>query len=58
LNDEEELNEELEEAFEVGGALKYRPAHIDRAGWKAALLRDRDRIVGLADAVKAGDAGS
>ena len=49
---EEELDEELEEAFEVGGALKYRLAHIDRAGWKAALLRDRERIVGLADAAR------
>jgi superfamily II DNA or RNA helicase len=50
LNGDEDLDEELEEAFEVGGALKYRLAHIDRAGWKAALLRDRERIVGLADA--------
>jgi superfamily II DNA or RNA helicase len=52
LNGEEDLDEELEEAFEVGGALKYRLAHIDRAGWKAALLRDRERIVGLADAAR------
>jgi superfamily II DNA or RNA helicase len=52
LNGEEELDEELEEAFEVGGALKYQLAHIDRAAWKAALLRDRERIVGLADAAR------
>lgn len=52
LNGDEELDEELEEAFEVGGALKYRLAHIDRAGWKAALLRDRERIVGLAEAAR------
>lgn len=52
LNGEDDLDEELEEAFEVGGALKYRLAHIDRAGWKAALLRDRERIVGLADAAR------
>ena len=52
LNGEDDLDEELEEAFEVGGALKYRLAHIDRAGWKAALLRDRERIVGLAVAAR------
>lgn len=52
IAEEEELDEELEEAFEVGGALKYRLAHIDRPAWKAALLRDRERIVGLADAAR------
>ena len=52
LNDEDDLDEELEEAFEVGGALKYRLAHIDRAGWKAALLRDRERIIELAAAAR------
>lgn len=52
FNGEEELDEELEEAFEVGSALKYRLAHVDRAAWKAALLRDRERIVGLADAAR------
>ena len=45
--DEIELDDELEEAFEVGGALKYNLAHIDRAEWKAALTRDRDRIAAL-----------
>src|SRR5690606_15173309 len=39
-SDEFELDDELEEAFEVGGALKYNLAHIDRAAWKAALDRD------------------
>ncbi|TIN30230.1 MAG: ATP-dependent helicase [Mesorhizobium sp.] len=47
--DEIELDDELEEAFEVGGALKYNLAHIRRADWKAALLRDRDRIVALSN---------
>jgi hypothetical protein len=47
--DEIELDEELEEAFEVGGALKYNLAHIDRAAWKAALTRDRDRVAALAE---------
>lgn len=46
--DEIELDEELEEAFEVGGALRYNLAHIDRTAWKAALMRDRDRIAALA----------
>jgi len=46
--DEIDLDDELEEAFEVGGALKYNLAHIDRAAWKAALTRDRDRIAALA----------
>ena len=52
LNGDDELDEDLEEAFEVGGALKYRLAHIDRTDWKAALLRDRERITGLADAAR------
>lgn len=52
IAEEDELDEDLEEAFEVGGALKYRLAHIDRPAWKAALLRDRERIVGLADAAR------
>lgn len=47
--DEIELDEELEEAFEVGGALKYNLAHIDRAAWNAALTRDKKRIAALAD---------
>lgn len=47
--DEIELDEELEEAFEVGGALKYNLAHLDREAWKAALLRDRSRIARLAE---------
>ena len=47
LPDENDLDDELEEAFEVGGALKYNLAHIDRAAWKAALTRDRDRFAAL-----------
>jgi hypothetical protein len=45
--DEIELDDELEEAFEVGGALKYNLVHIDRMAWKAALTRDRNRIAAL-----------
>jgi superfamily II DNA or RNA helicase len=52
LSDEDELDEELEEAFEVGGALKYKLAHIDRRRWKAALERDRERVAGLANAAR------
>jgi superfamily II DNA or RNA helicase len=52
MSEEEDLDEDLEEAFEVGGALKYRLVHVDRAAWKAALLRDRERIIGLADAAR------
>ncbi|MGO8494501.1 helicase-related protein [Rhizobium ruizarguesonis] len=47
--DEIELDDELEEAFEVGGALKYNLAHLNREAWKAALLRDRDRAAWLAN---------
>lgn len=47
--DETELDDELEDAFEVGGALKYNLAHLDRGAWKAALLRDRERICALAE---------
>ena len=47
LPDENDLDDDLEEAFEVGGALKYNLAHIDRAAWKAALTRDRDRFAAL-----------
>lgn len=52
LGDEDELDEELEEALEVGGALKYKLAHIDRPRWKAALERDRERVLGLANAAR------
>ncbi len=47
--DDTELDDELEEAFEVGGALKYNLAHLDRDAWKAALMRDRERIAALLD---------
>lgn len=48
----DEGDEELEEAFEVGGALRYKLAHIDRKRWKAALERDRERIIELANAAR------
>lgn len=52
IGEEDELDEELDGAIEVGGALKYRLAHVDRPKWKAALLRDRERIMGLADSAR------
>jgi SNF2 family DNA or RNA helicase len=51
-DEDDELDEDLDGDIEVGGALKYRLAHVDRAKWKAALLRDRERIVGLADSAR------
>ena len=50
LPDETEGDEELEEAFEVGGALKYNLAHMDVDGWADALRADRERLVQLRDA--------
>lgn len=47
--EEIELDDDLEEAFEVGGALKYNLAHIDRGAWKKALTRDRARVAALAE---------
>lgn len=50
LPDEAEGDEELEEAFEVGGALKYNLAHMDVEGWADALRADRERLEQLKDA--------
>jgi superfamily II DNA or RNA helicase len=50
--EDDEGDDELAEAFEVGGALKYKLAHIDRLAWKEALLRDRERVASLAAAAK------
>ena len=41
IPDDVEGDEELEEAFEVGGALKYNLAHMDLDGWAEALRSDR-----------------
>lgn len=53
IPDDSEFDDETRDAFEVGGALKYNLAHVKREDWKAALLRDRERIVALADAARA-----
>lgn len=42
-----EDDEELEAAFEVGGALKFNLAHMKRQEWVAALQADRDRLDAL-----------
>ncbi len=44
LPEEAEGDEELEEAFEVGGALKYNLLHMDVVGWAEALQADRARL--------------
>jgi hypothetical protein len=48
LPEESEGDEELEAAFEVGGALKFNLAHMKRQEWAAALQADRDRLDALA----------
>lgn len=47
LPEESEGDEELEAAFEVGGALKFNLAHMKRKEWAAALQADRDRLDAL-----------
>ena len=44
LPEEAEGDEDLEEAFEVGGALKYNLLHMDVDGWAEALRADRARL--------------
>lgn len=47
LPEESEGDEELEAAFEVGGALKFNLAHMKREEWAVALQADRDRLDAL-----------
>lgn len=47
LPDETEGDEELEAAFEVGGALKFNLSHMKLEDWKKALQADRDRLDAL-----------
>ena len=44
LPNEAEGDEELEEAFEVGGALKYNLAHMNVDAWAEALSADKVRL--------------
>lgn len=44
LPDEAEGDDELEEAFEVGGALKYNLAHMNVDDWAEALRADKARL--------------
>jgi hypothetical protein len=48
-------DEELASAFEVGGRLKYDLRHIDVAGWRAALMSDRECVADLAAVATAVD---
>ncbi|WP_353228922.1 helicase-related protein [Novosphingobium sp.] len=50
IPDDVEGDEELEEAFEVGGALKYNLAHMDLDGWAEALRSDRSLLEQLRNA--------
>lgn len=54
--EEDEEDEELTEAFQVGTKLKYDMAHLDVAGWLQDLTRDKQQLALLADAAQAVDA--
>lgn len=45
-----EDDDELTEAFEVGGALKFSLSHMEVAEWKDALHADRERLAALSKA--------
>lgn len=47
LPDESDGDEELEAAFEVGGALKFNLAHMRIEDWSRALQADRERLDAL-----------
>tara|TARA_R110000824_G_scaffold24090_1_gene85314 strand:- start:12195 stop:15308 length:3114 start_codon:yes stop_codon:yes gene_type:complete len=47
LADESDGDEELEAAFEVGGALKFNLAHMNIEDWEKALQADRDLLDAL-----------
>lgn len=47
LPDESDGDEELEAAFEVGGALKFNLAHMNIEDWEKALQADRDLLDAL-----------
>lgn len=47
LPDETDGDEELEAAFEVGGALKFNLAHMNIEDWAKALQADHDRLDAL-----------
>jgi superfamily II DNA or RNA helicase len=55
MPDEAEGDEELEEAFEVGGALKFDLKHMKRDAWAAALQADRDTLDALRQSATAID---
>lgn len=48
LADDTDGDEDLADAFEIGGKLKYDLRHLDTNAWDAALRLDRGLIAGLA----------
>ena len=54
--DTEDEDDELTEAFEVGGKFKYQMAHLDVATWLQDLGRDKQQLALLADNATAVDA--
>ncbi len=56
--DEAEEDEDLAQAFEVGGKLKYQIAHLKVAEWLQALASDKQQLAMLANSAKAVDVSS
>ncbi len=54
--DQEEEDEELAQAFQVGGKLKFDMAHLDVAAWLQDLSTDKQQLSLLADAASSVDA--
>ena len=51
-----EEDDELAQAFQVGGKLKFEMAHLDVAGWLRDLATDKQQLALLADNAQAVDA--
>jgi hypothetical protein len=56
--EEAEEDEDLAQAFEVGGKLKYQIAHLKVAEWLQALASDKQQLAMLANSAKAVDVSS
>ena len=52
----EEEDEDLAEAFQVGGKLRFRMEHLDVAAWLKDLATDKQQLSLLADAAQSVDA--
>lgn len=55
--DPEEEDEDLAEAFQVGGKLRFRMEHLDVGAWLKDLSTDKQQLSLLADAAQSVDAG-